>query len=540
MTDLAAPRSVRDDVAPLDRLAAEHLATLGRTKAIQRLWQRDGTLFSDDPAVQKSVRDRLGWLFAVQAMRDEVERLAVLARVVERHGYDRVLVIGMGGSSLWPEVIGRHLRGRRGLPIRVADSTHPEAVADVLEWCKAGKALVVVATKSGGTVETISVYRTLRPLHDDGQHYVAITDPGSSLERLAKAEGFRDIFLNPADIGGRFSAGSLFGLVPAVLAGVVLVDALLRTEDMLEACRDEDPRLNPGAQLGAFLAAAQQTGRWQLRLALGRDVRGFGGWVEQLIAESTGKRGTGLLPLLGGVDGEGEDLAHALRHSVVVGLTTFANPDEDFLTRATSAGVPVQHQVMPETADLWTEVVRWEVATAVCGVLLGINPFDEPDVTSAKQATNALLDGSGQPVAADKRIEVQALSEIPGILAEDLAGLAADDYLGVLCYLAPTPQTLQRLESLRQTLQARSAAAVTVQVGPRYLHSTGQYHKGGMPRGRFVVVHDFARLGSQVPDVAIPGAKFGFAELVRAQCEGDIAVLHARGKPVTVVAVVPG
>ncbi len=522
----------KNDHEDLDLHVEQNLARLDKLKAVQRIWQRDGSLFSADPQVQRDVRNRLGWLFCVQAMRDSIERLAVLARVVERQGYNRVLVIGMGGSSLWPEVVGKHLQGKRGLPIRVIDSTHPEAIADTLTWCREGKPLFVYATKSGGTIEPLSIYRALRPHFDDGDHFVAITDPGSGLERLAKDEHFRDTFINPPDIGGRFSATSFFGLVPAVLAGVVLQDALQRVADMLEACHDEDVRGNPGTQLGALLAAAQQTGRWQMRLALGKDVRAFGGWIEQLVAESTGKHGTGLLPIVGGVDGQGQELAQKLRHSLVIGLTTFNNPDDDFLSRATDAGVPVSATVMPQVADLWTEVVRWEFATAMCGLLLDINPFDEPDVTSAKQATAALLDGSKQPVQPDRQLELAKITDIAPALASELAEAQADDYLAVLAYLPPTAQTLQRLETLRQALQARTAAAVVVQVGPRYLHSTGQFHKGGIARGRFVLLHGYP----DTADLAIPGQSFTFGQLVRAQAQGDVAVLSSRGKPVTVIA----
>jgi glucose-6-phosphate isomerase len=528
---------VRDDLTDLDRLAEQHLDKLDQAKAIVRIWQRDGALFSEDPAVARAVRNRLGWLFSVQTMRDQVERLAVLARVVERQGYDRVLVVGMGGSSLWPEVVGRHLRGKRGMPIRVCDSTHPEAIADWIGWCREGKALFVVATKSGGTLETLSAYKALRHAFDDGNHFVAITDAGSGLESLARAHGFREVFLNPVDIGGRFSATSLFGLVPAALAGVVLQDALDRVDAMLTECREEDPRLNPGARLGAFLAAAQQTGRWQMRLALGKDVKGFGNWIEQLVGESTGKLGTGVLPVLGGVEGAGAQLEQRLAHAVVVGLTTFAKPDEEFLLRATAAGIPQSAEVMPEVADLWTEVVRWEFATTVAGWLLGINPFDEPDVTSAKTATAAILAGQLAPVEPTRRLRVASLNELPGALSQELASLPADDYVAVLAWLAPTQGNLQRLEALRQTLQTRTDAAVVVQVGPRYLHSTGQFHKGGLPRGLFVVVTDSGR--TDVADIAIPQADFGFARLVQAQAQGDVAVLMQRGKPVVVAELVP-
>ncbi len=506
----------------------ENFKQLKTMQAIERIWQRDGALFSSDLEVARAVRNRLGWLFCASTMRSHVERLAVMAKVVERLRYDRVVVIGMGGSSLWPEVVGRHLHGRRGLPIRVADSTHPLAVADLLAWCQQGKPLFVVATKSGGTVETISLYRYFRQLFNNGDHYVAVTDADSSLEALAKAENFREIFINPSDVGGRFSAATLFGLVPAALAGVVLHDALQRIEDMLQECREPDPSLNPGAQLGAWLAAAEQTGHWQVRMALGKDLRGFGAWVEQLVAESTGKVGHGVLPVLGGVDKT--HLPAAMQAGAVVGLTTFAHPDEPFLQQCQEVRATELSFVMPEPADLWAEVVRWEFATAVCGLLLGINPFDEPDVSSAKAATNALLSGQEQPAEPTRRVQVSALTQLTGELQTELEGLQPGDYLAVLAFVAPTTSNLQRLESLRQSLQEKTPAAVTVQVGPRYLHSTGQLHKGGPRQGLFVMLTDLGQPG--VPETAIPGAVFGFRQLAQAQCQGDVWVLRQRGKPV--------
>lgn len=516
----------------LENRMNEHLKRLEAEHALARLWQRDATLFSQDIVVQRAIRDRLGWLFHIDQMRTEVERLAVMARIVTRLRYDRILVVGMGGSSLWPEVLGKHLRGRRGLPVKIIDSTHPDALQETIAWCHQGQPLFVIATKSGGTIETISTYRALRTIWDKGEHFIAITDPGSGLEKLAKEDGFRDIFLNPADIGGRFSAGTLFGLVPAALAGVVLHDALDRMADVLESCHDEDLLANPGAQLGAFLAAAHDCGHWQMRLALSPDVSGFGAWIEQLVAESTGKLGVGILPMTGDVVGTGAELQEKLAHAFVVAVTTFASPDHDFLTRALDAGVPTQAFVLPEAEDLWTEVVRWEMATAVCGFLLGINPFDEPDVSAAKAATADLLEGKLQPVAADRDEKAASLAAIPELLAADLARLTSDDYLAVLAWMPGNTQNLQRIEKLRQTLQAQTQAAVVTQVGPRYLHSTGQLHKGGPKRGFFVVVDDFARLETSVPDIAIPGQPFGFKRLVQAQADGDVAVLKGRGKPV--------
>ncbi len=514
--------------AALDQLTA--------LDAINRLWRRDGSLFSDDLEVQRKVRDRLGWLFSPPAMRESIERLTVLARTVERQGYQQVVVVGMGGSSLWPEVIGRHLAGRRGLPIRVADSTHPAAVADLLESARRTRTLFLIATKSGGTIETVSLYRALRSHFPDGRDYVAITDPGSSLEELARIEGFRDVFLGLADVGGRFSALSPFGLVPAVLAGVVVHDALERAMETAADCREPDPRLNPAARLAAVLAAGARTGRWQMRLVLGRDVRAFGGWIEQLIAESTGKAGQGILPVLGALGQGGTNLGAALRHAIVVGLSSFDHPDDDFAADCDDANVPGLRFVMPEVADLWTEVFRWEAATALVGVLSGINPFDEPDVSAAKAATAALLTGARQPATPDRELRVRRLVDIDTAIGDSIASLPADDYLAVLAFVAPDQGNLQRLETLRERLQARTAAAVVVAIGPRYLHSTGQLHKGGPPRGHFIVAHDLDRVArGELDDVPIPGADHGFATLIRAQAEGDVAVLAERGLPVTLV-----
>ncbi len=518
--------------------ASNFLEFLDKEKVVQRLWARDATLFSDDPVVQRKIRDRLGWLFAVPAMRVEVERLTTLAKTVLRQRHDRALVLGMGGSSLWPEVVGKHLRGTNGLLLRVLDSTHPEAVADALAWCKLGKPLFVYATKSGGTIEPLSMYRFFRSHYPDGQDFVAITDPGSGLQALAKAEEFRDVFLNPPDIGGRFSAASLFGLVPAALAGVRLHDALTKVQEALEACRDDDVAGNPGCVLGVQMAEAYRSGRWQLRLALSKDVRGFGAWVEQLVAESTGKQGHGLLPVCGGVDGNGPELAEKLGHCLVCGITTFQHPDEPFVARSDEAGVPSASQVIPDPTDLWTEIVRWEFGTTICGLLLGINPFDEPDVTSAKLATQELLAGTRLPATPSREAEVGQIADLPRALAPELTTLNADDYLAVLAYVAPTTQNLQRLENLRVELQARTSAAVTVQVGPRYLHSTGQFYKGGLAKGVFAVVQDFSRIGSTTSDLIIPQSDFSFGRLIQAQADGDVAVLRSRQKPVVVLRIV--
>lgn len=520
-----------------DEAMGTHLQRLDDLDAIARLWRRDGRLFSDDAQVAARVVGRLGWLRAAEAMRDRVGTLTSFARVVERQGYDRALVIGMGGCSLWPEVIGRHLKGKRGLELRVADSTHPEAVRAALSWASEGQPLFVVASKSGDTLETLTLYRIFRERFDDGRHFAAITDAGSPLQTLAREEGFREIFINPADIGGRFSAVSLFGLVPAVLAGVVIKDALQRVAQMAEDCQVTPAHLNPAAQLAAFMAAAHDSGRWHLRLGLGRDIRGFGAWVEQMIAESAGKDGKGLLPMAGRVPGVGPALAARMTHAVVVSLHTFRYPDDRFVDDDPDAVVPWHPLVMPDAMDLWTEVFRWEMATALLGVLLGINPFDEPDVAVAKAATQALLQGTALALAPAREVEIAKPADLEKVLADDLAAMAPDDHLAVLCFLSPEGGQQQKLDSLRGRLQDLTRAAVTVQFGPRYLHSTGQLHKGGPARGRFVVVHDFrARAGAGAPDVPVPGKPYTLGALIRAQAEADVMVLSQLGRHVTVAA----
>ena len=513
------------------------LRELDESRAIERMHARDGALWSDDPAVMRKVVHRLGWLTCVPQMTEELRRLVDTARIAERQGYEQALVVGMGGSSLWPEVVGRHLAGRRGLAVRVADSVHPRAIQEALQWSEQRKTLFVIATKSGGTIETISLYRVLRARFDNGAHFIAITDPGSGLEVLARDEGFRAVFLNPSDIGGRFSAGSLFGLVPAALSGVVIKDALARIDDMIQACRQTPARDNPGAELAAWMVAGQRIGRWHLRLAFGKDVRSFAAWVEQLIAESTGKLGHGILPVPGSFNAERADATEALAHSIVVTLSTFDAPDDLFAAQAEQQGVPTRSFVMPEAADLWAEIIRWEVATALAGKLLGINPFDEPDVSSAKAATAGILDGSRAPATPDRSREARKLADLKGMLKEELATLEADDYLAVLLYIAPVGPDRQRALGLREALQDRAAGAITVQFGPRYLHSTGQLHKGGPAKGRFVVVHDLDDIEEGgADDVAIPGGELTARKLLRAQMLGDIAVLKERGKPVELIA----
>jgi len=507
------------------------LDELNANRAIERVFGRDGKLWADDEAAAAKARARLGWLFVVDRMQEHQRRLVTMARNVERMGRDRAVVVGMGGSSLWPELVGRHLGGHRGLRLRVLDSPHPAAIAETMKWAAGGDPLFVIASKSGSTIETRALYRVLRARWDDGKRFVAVTDPGTELATLAREEEFFEVFENPSDIGGRYAATSFFGLVPAVLAGVVIRDAMARVDEMLRACREPDADRNPGAQLGAFLAAAHRAGRTHLRLAIGRDVIGFSAWVEQLVAESTGKAGKGLLPVPGTFEvGDGR----ALQHSAVAGLSTFDAPFDMFVAECEAFDAPAEATVMPTAVDLWSEAVRWQMATALCCHLIGVNAFDEPDVDASKRATLARLSGAEGAPELGVVQRCRKLKAVPGLLAEELRDARPDEYIAVLAWLAPTGPERQRVAALRGRLQTRTAAAVTVQFGPRYLHSTGQLHKAGPAKGRFVVVHD---LDAGHEDAAIPGRDYTCLELVRTQMQGDIAALRGLGRPVTVISV---
>ena len=515
----------------LEHQLETNLAQLSEAKFVDRLWQRDGTLFAqpgDEQGTARAVRNRLGWLFSLPAVRDQVEALAVFARVVERHRFDRVVVVGMGGSSLWPEVVGRHLRGKRGLPVIVADSIHPVAIAELVDQCRAGKPLFVISSKSGTTIETMSLYRHLRGIWPSGDQFVAITDVGSALHQLARTENFREIFTTPTDVGGRYAATTLIGVVPAVLTGVVLQDALQRAQEMLDACREPDPRLNTGALLGAWLAAGVQTGRDRVVLALSKDLRAFGSWLEQLIAESSGKNGMGLMPLTGAVAGTGTALADRLRHCLVVGIGTFAHPDDDFLDRSRDAAVPEHSDVLPEVADLWGETVRWQFAMTVCGYLLGVNPFDEPDVAVTKELTQAILRGERQPAEFYASIRVTSLAALPAAVPAEFLQSGENCALTVLAWLAPNSANSQRLDALRVNLTAKINAPVAVQVGSRYLHATGQLHKGGRQGHKYLIVVDTTAAN----DLQQPEMPAAFAQLLRAQALADACVLVERGNSV--------
>lgn len=489
------------------RAAVEaRLAQARREDIAGRMWAGDHTVWKDNPS---EISDRLGWLHIIEPMRAAAADLTRFAGEAARDGMESAVLLGMGGSSLAPEVFAATF-GRRpgGLALHILDSTHPESVSRVERAVRFDRTLFIVASKSGSTIETLSHFRYFWSRHPRGKHFIAITDAGSPLESIAREHGFRRTFLNAPDIGGRYAALSYFGLVPAALGGVDLETLLATAGRLLDACRPEaDLRTNPGAILGAIIGEAALAGRDKLTLSLPRSASALGAWIEQLVAESTGKEGRGILPVerepLGLPDVYGPD-----RVFVALG-------DRPELAALDAAGMPVARRPYAGSEQIGEEFVRWEFATAFAGWVLGVNPFDQPNVQQAKDATAAVLRGAPPPG--------------PTLSPDDVfAGLAPGGYIAITAYVDRNPESEARLQRVRVLLRDRYRVATTIGFGPRFLHSTGQFHKGGPSTGAFVQVVDEPGM-----DFPVPGQEYSFATLLRAQADGDLAALQALGRPVS-------
>jgi transaldolase / glucose-6-phosphate isomerase len=480
---------------------------------VPRMWERDHTVWNDDPT---EIADRLGWLDAPERARDVIPELERMAARVRDDGVTDVLLVGMGGSSLWPEVLASTFGPVPGAPrLRVLDSTDPAAVLAAERELAWDSTLLVPASKSGGTIEMVChlerFLERLREAHgrDAGRFVLPITDPGSGLDRRAAEQGFRGVVHGQPDVGGRFSALTEFGLLHAALLGLDLEAHLEPASRQLTASRSTDPNINAPAVLGAAMAAAARRGRDKLTLLLPEPVASFGAWVEQLVAESTGKHGVGLVPVLD------EDPEHVRfgDDRLVVSLG-----EHPALSTLAATGVPTV--VLPDAGpeELPGEVVRFEVATAVAGALLGINPFDQPNVAAAKQATEAALE-SGEDLPD---------TEPPATVLDTVV---AGDVLVLLGFVQPGSEDESRLRAAADLLRRELQVPVTVGIGPRYLHSTGQLHKGGADDAAFLLT-----VGDDPEDAAIPGRDYGFSRLKRAQAAGDLHALRDAGRRVAHVA----
>jgi hypothetical protein len=503
-----------------------------------RIWERDPTVWTAEPAVAARIADRLGWLGAPEHFLGRTDELTTFAAAIRADGFERALVCGMGGSSLAPEVLaGVYGVVGDGIPVGVLDSTDPAAVLAALGTFEPATSLYLMATKSGHTTETLSFLAHLWALevalhHDLGSkseadHFVAISDPGDAVAAIPHSDAFREVFLNPPDIGGRYAALSYVGLVPGALLGIDLEALLGEAARMATACAAGDAA-NPGLALGVALGTLALAGRDKLTFVIEPGLAPFGAWLEQLIAESTGKGGCGIIP----VDGEplapperyGADRVFA-RLSREAAAAWRAETDRT-LDELAGAGHPIIDLVIAAGEGLGGEFFRWQFATAVAGAVLGVDPFDEPNVTESKDNTRRVI----EEYRAHGRLPVEsaiaagsAAMEVEGLLA----GAAAGSYLAISAYVARTPERDARLAALRERLRGQSRLATTVGYGPRYLHSTGQLHKGGPATGRFIQL-----VAGHPVDLPIPGRPEGFATLIDAQAIGDLRSLRAHGLPV--------
>lgn len=498
----------------------------------KRLWSCDASLWKDDPEHRAEISRRLGWLTVVDTMRGETRRLREFAEEVRSQGFTKAVLLGMGGSSLAAEVFAKCLGVAEGfLDLKVLDTTVPQSILEVERDLNPRQTLFIVSSKSGGTIEVMSLYKHFRGMMREalgaeaGAHFIAITDPGTSLGKLAAEDKFRKVFLNPPDIGGRFSALSYFGLVPAALIGADLDRLLMRAGQSVESAGTHVPSLeNPGVWLGTIIGEAARGGRDKLTLIISPPLASFGCWLEQLIAESTGKEGTGIIPIDGEAPGSLEDYGP---DRIFVYLRLDGDDTYDgFVTTMERAGRPVVTLRLHGAYDLGREMFRWEFATAVAGATLGVNPFDQPNVQEAKTLTDNLLqlyrNEGGIPEKACVRVHDP---ETKSALADLLGTVKPGDYVAFNAFIHPSQRAVELLQAARRTVMRRWRVATTLGFGPRFLHSTGQIHKGGPNSGVFV---EFTMTDAE--DVSIPGEAYSFKVLKDCQGLGDFQALEKRGR----------
>ncbi|MFN8450116.1 MAG: bifunctional transaldolase/phosoglucose isomerase [Anaerolineae bacterium] len=528
--------------AALKDLAAHH--------ANARIWERDGTLWKDHPQIVAKIKNRLGWLDTSKTI--DLERLLALQN--RKSDADYVVLLGMGGSSLAPEVLYRTFGSAAGFPkLLMLDSTDPVNIKRIEDTIDIKRTIFIVSSKSGGTIETWSFYKYFyEKTGGNGAQFIAITDGGSVLEHEATTKGFADTFLNPEDIGGRYSALSYFGLVPAALIGVDLERLWASAERMMEAC---GPTINagdhPGIWLGAIMGKMAADGHDKVTIQTSPSIAALGNWIEQLIAESTGKEGKGLLPVVGATIGMPHDYSTD-RLFVYLRVDGDDNTESDNgIKTLQQAGQPCVTLRLDDAYAIGGEFFRWEYATAVTGKMLDINPFDEPNVTESKNNTSRLLDyykdhGSlprTNPLIVSDTVSLYADDKMSGMLydlcsqhqyerntmsgliAAQLNASQAGDYFALLAYLPMNGEVDAKLEDIRRRLRHVTRRAVTLGFGPRFLHSTGQLHKGGANNGIFIQITCDAPF-----DLSIPEAPFTFGVLKAAQAAGDLEALQSKGR----------
>ena len=537
----ALPPELRDAV---EAAAADWSAN----RKVARFWQKDACLWTND-----GEEKWLGWIDIVEREQRELAAFAVLAADVKAAGFTSVLLLGMGGSSLCPEVLAVTFGRQPGFPaLHIVDSTDPSQVKAARDRVKLAETLVIVASKSGSTLEPnilkqyfFEEIRNAVGAEKVGSHFMAITDPGSKMEQAAKADGFRNIFYGDPQIGGRFSALSKFGVVVAAVAGLDTTKLLSEAAKAVEAAK-QGPAENSAVQLGLALGTAANAGRDKLTIFTSPEIYDLGAWLEQLIAESTGKLGKGITPvdreIIGAPVVYGND-----RIFVSIRLKGTKDSGQDAKVAAIeAAGHPVIHIEIADLYEIFGQFFTWEVAVAVAGLVMDINPFNQPDVESAKIETRALTAAYEQtgklperkPVLVDRGIELYATEAyaatlmatapavtLAGFLRAHLDQIRPGDYFAALAYLPMFPEHEAAIQSFRHRVRDQKRVATCLGFGPRFLHSTGQDYKGGPNTGVFLQITE-----DHAVDVEIPGQKLSFGVVIDAQAAGDLAVLESRGR----------
>lgn len=521
-----------------------YLSNVEKKAVLSRFWEKDPSLWAKSPEVQKQITDRLGWLDVIPKMREVKGEIVDFARDIRQRGIKQTVLLGMGGSSLCPLVLSQIFGSQEGFPtLKILDTTDPDEVENVARSGDWDSTLFLMASKSGTTLEPNAMFNYFWPLLKNevskpGSHFVAITDPGTPLEKLGNDHGFLKIFLNPADIGGRYSALSYFGLVPAALLGMDIDRILQRAEDMVNKCGPNIPcDINPGYKLGEFLGEFGVQGRDKLTILADLPIKAFGLWLEQLVAESTGKETRGLVPIIGestGIPGfyGGERIFVYLR---IKGLPE-KDSSEGFVSELREARFPVYELLLEDLYDLGAQFFLWEMATALASHFLDVNPFDEPDVRRSKEKTREILDVYRAEGKMPVKFWVDPYSQLHFRASEMLAVsmkslsramrdifhvLPTWGYLAFLPYLPYDPEMEAIIGEMRYFVKQEKGCATTMGYGPRYLHSTGQIYKGGPSSAAFLI---FTR--KRIKDYpVIPDLDVSFWHIQFAQAVGDFEAL---------------
>ncbi|MBI3358850.1 MAG: bifunctional transaldolase/phosoglucose isomerase [Nitrospirae bacterium] len=528
----------------------DRLKEMQKSGFVKRLWRKDPSLWHDDPAHHKTIKNAMGWL----SISHDIFKIKQFSKTIWAEGFKHVVVLGMGGSSLAPEVLRKTFGIIPGYPkLHILDSTVPAQIKLIEGKIDISKSLFIVASKSGSTIEPLVFYQyffeKVKQIKGDqaGQHFIAITDPASLLEKIAQENNFRAVFPGMTDIGGRYSALSNFGMVPVALMGVDIETLLNQAELMRQSCDScVPPQENPGVRLGAILGELALQGKDKVTFITSKAVKSLGAWLEQLIAESTGKEGLGIIPIddepIGTPVVYGQNrLFVYIRH-----IPTADKQQDDLVNTLQSAGHPIVRIELSDIINIGEEFFLWEIATAVAGSILKINAFDQPNVQESKNYTNGFLDEfkkMGQikeeaPVVvagsfkiwedgASGRGEKFFAPTLESVLSAHFAKIKQGDYVAINAYLPRTHDIVQILQTIRAGIRDKKQVATTLGFGPRFLHSTGQLHKGGPNMGVFLQI-----TADMKDDIIIPGEPYTFRTLAGAQALGDYTCLLKRNRRV--------